>query len=92
MPSGYRKDRVSGSVSEPRTTFSRQPAIQRYNPALVSNSSLNRNGLILPRPSSKTSAYLSSRASVLLARETIPMLFQSSLICLIQSLPIRLGP
>ena len=45
MPSGYRKDRVSGSVSEPWSTFSRQPATQRYNPALVPNSSSDRNGL-----------------------------------------------
>ena len=36
---------VSGSVSEPRSTFSRQPATQRYNPALVPNSSSDRNGL-----------------------------------------------
>ena len=50
MPSGYRKDRVSGSVSEPRSTFSRQPATQRYNPALVPNSSSDRNGLILTVP------------------------------------------
>ena len=49
MPSGYRKDRVSGSVSEPRSTFSQQPATQRYNPALVPNSSSDRNGLMHAR-------------------------------------------